>query len=70
VVNRHSAYSCVDLIENLLAGGESLIEVQAEAEHALDFAEKSQFGLIVDIITSQLGLVTNAARADAELRLF
>ena len=52
-----AGYSCVDLIENLLAGGESLIEVQAEAEHALDFAEKSQFGLIVDIITSQLGLV-------------
>jgi hypothetical protein len=54
---RAAIYSCVDLIENLLAGGESLIEVQAEAEHALDFAEKSQFGPIVDIITSQLGLV-------------
>jgi len=31
--------------------------VQAEGEHALDLPEKSQFGLIVAIITSQLGLV-------------
>jgi hypothetical protein len=41
----------------LLAAGDSLVEVQREAEHGLEFAQRARFGLIIDIITPQLGLI-------------
>jgi PAS domain S-box-containing protein len=53
----YAAYSCVDLITNLLASGEPLGEVEREAEVALNFAENVQFKLIVDVITAQLKLI-------------
>ncbi|MDL2406855.1 AAA family ATPase [Rhizobium calliandrae] len=53
----YAAYSCNQLNTNLLAAGDPLPEVQREAEHGLMFAQKAQFGFIVDIISAQLGLI-------------
>ncbi|CAB3809295.1 Adaptive-response sensory-kinase SasA [Paraburkholderia ultramafica] len=50
-------YRCYYLIENLLAAGDPLIEVQREAEHGLAFAQKMQLGHVIDVIPSSLGLV-------------
>jgi PAS domain S-box-containing protein len=52
-----AAYSCNNLNTNLLAAGDMLVEVQREAEKGLEFAQKAQFGLVIDIITAQLGLI-------------
>jgi PAS domain S-box-containing protein len=52
-----AAYSSYVMITNLLAAGDPLIDVQREAEHARAFAEKMGFGLVIDITTTQLGLV-------------
>ena len=48
------AYSCHNLITNLLAAGDPLVHVQHEAEQGLEFAQKARFGLGIDIITAQL----------------
>jgi PAS domain S-box-containing protein len=45
------------LIENLLASGEPLSEVQREAERALAFAQKAQLVHVVSIIQTHLQLV-------------
>ena len=50
-------YMCFYLIENLLAAGDPLIEVQREAERGLAFAQKMQLGHVIDVIPSYLGLV-------------
>ena len=52
-----AAYSCNNLNTNLLAAGDPLAEVQREAEHGLEFAQKARFGLVIDLITAQLGLI-------------
>jgi PAS domain S-box-containing protein len=52
-----AAYSCNNLNTNLLAAGDPLGDAQQEAEHGLEFARKARFGLVVDIITAQLGLM-------------
>jgi PAS domain S-box-containing protein len=52
-----AAYSRMDLNTNLLAAGDPLVEVQREAEHGLEFAHKMRFGLVIDRITAQLGLI-------------
>jgi predicted ATPase/signal transduction histidine kinase/CheY-like chemotaxis protein len=52
-----AAYSCNNLITNLLASGEPLPDIQREAEAGLAFARKIRFGLVIDIITSQLQLI-------------
>jgi len=52
-----AAYSCQGLNRNLLAAGDPLAEVQREAENGLDFARRARFGLVIDVITSQLGLI-------------
>jgi PAS domain S-box-containing protein len=52
-----AAYSCNNLNTNLLAAGDPLGDAQREAEHGLNFARKVRFGLVVDIITAQLGLI-------------
>jgi PAS domain S-box-containing protein len=52
-----AAYSCDHLIKNLLAAGDPLGEVQREAENALEFAQKVRFGLVIDHIRAQLGLI-------------
>jgi PAS domain S-box-containing protein len=52
-----AGYSCATLIENLLSTGDSLVEVQREAEHSLEFARKIRFGFAIDSIAAQLGLI-------------
>ncbi len=45
------------LVQNLLAAGDPLVEVQREVERGLAFARKMQLGHVIDIIQSYLGLV-------------
>ncbi|MGY3559493.1 PAS domain S-box-containing protein [Bradyrhizobium sp. USDA 4472] len=45
------------LITHLIASGEPLVEIQNEAEAALEFAQKAQFWLVADVIRAQLGLI-------------
>ena len=52
-----AAYSRNNLNTNLLAAGDPLADAQREAEQGLDFAQKARFGLVIDIITAQLGLI-------------
>jgi signal transduction histidine kinase len=52
-----AAYSCDHLVKNLLASGDPLDEVQREAEDGLKFAHSVRFGLVIDHITAQLGLI-------------
>jgi PAS domain S-box-containing protein len=52
-----AAYSRNNLNTNLLAAGAPLAEAQREAEQGLDFAQKIRFGLVIDIITAQLGMI-------------
>jgi hypothetical protein len=52
-----AAYSCINLNTNLLAAGDPLVEVQREAENGLEFARKARFGLAIDLVTAQLGLI-------------
>lgn len=52
-----AAYSCNNLVTNLLACGEPLADVQREAECGLDFARRARFGLVCDIIAAQLALI-------------
>ena len=52
-----AAYSCNNLVGNLLAAGDPLADVQREAEHGLEFARKARFGLVIDVITTQLALI-------------
>jgi len=53
----YAVISCDNLNTILLAAGDPLAEVQREAENGLEFARKARFGLVVDIITAQLGLI-------------
>ncbi len=52
-----AAYSCNNINTNLLASGDPLGDVQREAEKGLEFARKARFGLVIDIIVAQLGLI-------------
>jgi PAS domain S-box-containing protein len=53
----YAAFSCNNILTQLLAGGSSLAEVQREAEAGLDFARRAKFDLVVDLITAQFGFV-------------
>src|SRR6267142_3840877 len=53
----YAAYSCDQLNTNMLAAGDSLVEVQRECENGLAFARKVRFGLVIDLISAELGLV-------------
>jgi PAS domain S-box-containing protein len=52
----YAAFSCNSLLTELLAKGDSLAEVQREAEAGLDFARKARFELVVALITAPLQL--------------
>ena len=53
-----SASICCDqLMKNLLAAGDQLVEVQREAESSLQFAQKVRFERVVHHIKPQLGLI-------------
>ena len=53
-----AAYSRVQLISICLAAGDPLVQVQTEAEDALAFGKRTQFGLIIQFSGAQLGLIT------------
>src|SRR5712675_2227653 len=53
----YAAYCGDQLNTNFLAAGDSLAEAEREAERGLAFAQKMRFGLVIDAITTQLGLV-------------
>jgi PAS domain S-box-containing protein len=52
----YGAYSSDNLVTHLIGTGDPLVEVQREAERGLEFAEKARFGLVIDVITTQLAL--------------
>jgi predicted ATPase/signal transduction histidine kinase len=54
---KYAAYACDRLITILLASGAPLGSVRREAEHALEFARKSGFSYLVDIIIGQLRFI-------------
>ncbi|MEH2482364.1 PAS domain S-box-containing protein [Nitrobacteraceae bacterium AZCC 2146] len=65
-----AAYSCNNLNTNLIAAGDPLGDAQREAENGLDFARKARFGLVIDIITAQLGLIRTLRGLTAEFGSF
>ncbi len=52
-----AAYSLAELIKNSLMIGVKLADVQAEAENGLEFARRTQFGLVIEVAAAQLGLI-------------
>jgi PAS domain S-box-containing protein len=52
-----AAYSCTKLITNFLTVGDSLAEIQPEAEKGLAFAQSVRFGLVVDLLIPQVGII-------------
>jgi PAS domain S-box-containing protein len=52
-----AAFSCAHLSTNLLAAGDPLVEAQREAEQCLAFAQNARIGLVIHVITAQLGLI-------------
>ena len=50
-------YALRTLLTNLIAGGTPLAETESEAERALEFARKTRFGLVFDIVSGQLALI-------------
>jgi PAS domain S-box-containing protein len=53
----HAGYTCNNLGTHLLASGDPLDQVEQEIENGLAFARNAGFGMIVDIISAQRGLV-------------
>jgi len=53
----YAAYSNFNLYTLLIATGDPLAAVQTEAENGLNFAQKAKFALVIDMISSQLGLI-------------
>ncbi|HTR12815.1 MAG TPA: ATP-binding protein, partial [Roseiarcus sp.] len=53
----YAGFSRNTLITVLLAAGDPLSDVQREAEAGLDFVRHARFGLVVDVITTQLQLI-------------
>jgi len=65
-----AAYSRNHLITNLLSAGDPLTEAQREAENGLEFAQKARFGLVIDQITAQLGLIRSLRGSTLEFGRF
>jgi PAS domain S-box-containing protein len=53
----HAVASRGHLNTNMLVAGDHLVEVESEAERGLESAQNARFGLLIDMITAQLGLV-------------
>jgi PAS domain S-box-containing protein len=65
-----AAYSCNNLNTNLLGSGDPLDQVELEVENGLSFAQRARFGLVVDIITAQRGLVRTLRGSTTEFGSF
>jgi PAS domain S-box-containing protein len=53
----YAAYCGNQLNTNLLMAGDPLAEVAREAEHGLAVAQKARFGLVIELIFTQFGLI-------------
>jgi PAS domain S-box-containing protein len=53
----YAGYCCNQLNTNLLMAGDPLADAEREAEHGLAFAQRARFGLVIDRIATQLGLI-------------
>jgi PAS domain S-box-containing protein len=53
----YAAYCGDQLNTNFLAAGDPLIEAEREVHQGLAFAQKMRFGLVIDAITTQYGLI-------------
>ena len=53
----YAAYSCIDLITNLLGAGDPLHDVEREAEKGLEIVRRVRFGLVIDVAIAQLRLI-------------
>ena len=67
---KYAVYACDRLVTILLAVGDPLVDVQREAETALEFARKAKFGYIVDIIIGQLRFIRALQGLTASLSSF
>jgi PAS domain S-box-containing protein len=65
-----AAYLYYCLITDLLASGDPLDDVQREAEIGLEFASRTRFGLVVDILTGHLRLIRALRNLTDELGSF
>jgi predicted ATPase len=65
-----AAYFYYYLITDLLASGDPLDQVQREAESGLEFASRTRFGLVVDILTGHLRLIRALRGLTVELGSF
>jgi PAS domain S-box-containing protein len=64
------AYICNHLNSDFLFAGDPLPDVQREAENGLEFAEKALFGLVVDIVTTQIALIRSLRGLTPEFGCF
>jgi steroid delta-isomerase-like uncharacterized protein len=53
-----AAFSWIQLVAILRLAGEPLVDAQREAERGLEFAKRAHFGLAIDIIASQLAVIS------------
>jgi PAS domain S-box-containing protein len=53
----YAAFSCNNILTQLLASGDPLSDVQGDAEAGLDFARQARFRVVIGLITAQLQLV-------------
>jgi PAS domain S-box-containing protein len=53
----YTAYAYSNLVSHSLTSGDPLEGVQGEAESGLSFAEKAQFGIVVDVMRGELGFI-------------
>ena len=65
----YMGYALRTLLTNLIASGTSLVETESEAVRALEFARKAQFGLVFDIVSGQLALISDIAGSNVGFRL-
>jgi PAS domain S-box-containing protein len=53
----YAAFACNNLNSGLLFAGDPLDDAQRQAEHGLAFSQQARYGLVVDIIASQLAFI-------------
>ena len=66
----HAGYTCNNLNTHLLACGDPLDQVEREIDNGLAFARNAGFGMIVDIISAQRGLVRTLRGSTPEFGSF
>ncbi|MBV8214553.1 MAG: GAF domain-containing protein, partial [Verrucomicrobia bacterium] len=67
---KYAVFACDRLVILLLGAGDTLSEVQAEAETGLEFARKAKFGFVSDIIIGHLRFIRALRGLTASLSSF